>query len=212
MEFDYNTQRRKLRLPEYGRHIQKMIQYVKSIDDREKRNEQIRAVVSVMGNLNPHLRDIQDFRHKLWDHVYLIADFDIDIDSPYPVPTPATFEEKPQRIPYPNSPVSIMHYGRNIENMWSAIADLPAGDEKDTMIAAMAYYMKKQYVTWNKETVGDDIIVKDIEALSKGRVKVDSQLKLPAITPDNRMFQPSYQNTNSGKSNNKKKKNKGKWS
>jgi hypothetical protein len=125
MSFDYNTQRRKLRLPEYGRHIQKMIQYVKTIEDREERNRQMMAVIAVMGNLNPHLRDIVDFRHKLWDHVYLIADFDIDIDSPYPIPVPETFDEKPQAIPYPQSPLAVMHYGRNVENILNAIAKRP---------------------------------------------------------------------------------------
>jgi hypothetical protein len=207
MKFDYNTQRRNLVLPEYGRHIQKMIQYVKSVEDRGKRNEQVRSVVAVMGNLNPHLRDIVDFRHKLWDHVYLIADFDIDIDSPYPVPAPATFKEKPALIPYPNTPVSIMHYGRNIENMLKGIIDYPEGPVKEAMIAAMAHYMKKQYLTWNKDTVSDDIIFKDIEMLSKGRIHVNPALKLMKIqsnTPN-----PHHaQNNNNGKNKKFKKKKK----
>jgi hypothetical protein len=209
MKFDYNTQRRNLVLPEYGRHIQKMIQYVKSVENREKRNEQVRAVVAVMGNLNPHLRDIVDFRHKLWDHVYLIADFDIDIDSPYPVPAPATFKEKPASIPYPHSPVSIMHYGRNIENMLQAITDCAESPTKEAMIAAMALYMKKQYLTWNKDTVSDDIIFKDIALLSKGRIHVNPALKLMNIQSNNPNPHPYHtQNNNNGKNKKFKKKKK----
>jgi hypothetical protein len=181
MKFDYNTQRRNLLLPEYGRHIQKMIQYVKSVKDREKRNEQVRAVVAVMGNLNPHLRDIVGFRHKLWDHVYIIGDFDIDIDSPYPVPTPETFKEKPAVIPYMHTPVSIMHYGRHVENMVKAITAHPDSETKDAMIAALAQYMKKLYLTWNKDTVSDEIIFKDIAALSNGRIRVNPALKLQNV-------------------------------
>lgn len=195
-------------LPEYGRHIQKMIQYVKSIDDREKRNEQVRAVVAVMGNLNPHLRDIVDFRHKLWDHVYLIADFEIDIDSPYPVPAPATFKEKPASIPYPHTPVSVMHYGRNIENMLNMLADAPDDQEKESMVSAMANYMKKQYLTWNKDTVSDDIIFKDMDVLSDGRIHVNPSLKLMTIQ-NNNVPQPYHsQNNNNGKNKKYKKKKK----
>ena len=175
---DYNTQRKKLVLPEYGRHIQKMIQYVMQIEDREKRNEQVMAVVAVMGNLNPHLRDVNDFKHKLWDHVQLISDFQIDIDSPYPTPSRESFQERPQRIPYPHTPIKVMHYGRNIENMLNAIADREEGEEKQAMIATMAYYMKKQYIAWNKDTVGDDIIFRDMKELSDGRISVDPETKI----------------------------------
>jgi hypothetical protein len=213
MNSDYNTQRRKLRLPEYGRHIQKMIQYVKAIENREQRNKQMMAVISVMGNLNPHLRDIVDFRHKLWDHVYLIADFDIDIDSPYPIPQPDTFEEKPQQIPYPHTPVKVMHYGRNIENLLAAIVERPESEEKQAMIVSMAQYMKKQYLMWNKDTVSDDIIFKDIALLSKGRITINPSLRLANVQSDNR---PSYnphsqhsqhsQYSNSGKNKKFKKK------
>ena len=196
MSFDYNTQRRKLLLPEYGRHIQKMIQYVKTIKDRDERNRQMMAVISVMGNLNPHLRDIVDFRHKLWDHVYIIAEFDIDIDSPYPVPVPETFDEKPQSIPYPQSPLAVMHYGRNVENILNTIATYPDSDAKQAMIVSVAQYMKKQYIIWNKDSVTDDIIFRDIERLSNGRITVNPSLKLPHVHPESR---PPHPQNNNGK-------------
>ncbi len=114
---DYNTQRSKLIMPEYGRHVQKMIDHVMNIKDREKRNEQIRAVVGVMGILNPQLRDINDFKHKLWDHVQIISDFQIDIDSPFPTPTRETFINKPNPIPLEKTPLKAAHYWPQYQNM-----------------------------------------------------------------------------------------------
>lgn len=197
---DYNTQRKKLVLPEYGRHIQKMIQYLMTIEDREKRNEQAMAVIAVMGNLNPHLRDVNDFKHKLWDHLQLISDFQIDIDSPYPTPSRESFQEKPKQIPYPHSPIKEMHYGRNIENMLNAIADREEGDEKQAMIATMAHYMKKQYVAWNKEAVSDDMILRDIKKLSGGRIIIAPETKIQDLQNE-AYFQHNQTGTNLSKSN-----------
>ncbi|HRR49909.1 MAG TPA: DUF4290 domain-containing protein, partial [Bacteroidales bacterium] len=148
---DYNTQRPKLIMPEYGRNVQKMIEHVKNIKDRDKRNEQIRAVVAVMGILNPQLRDLSDFRHKLWDHVYIISDFQIDIDSPYPVPTRETFVTKPNPIPLEKRPLKAPHYGRNIQNMIEMVANKEEGEARDGMILVLANYMRQQYLIWNKD-------------------------------------------------------------
>ena len=120
---DYNTQREKLILPEYGRYVQKMVEMVKAIPDREKRNEQIRAVVQVMAQLNPQVREMVDYKHKLWDHMQMMAGYDIDVDSPYPVPDRKDLETKPQPIPIEKRPVKAACYGRNIENMIMLIAD-----------------------------------------------------------------------------------------
>ena len=175
---EYNTQRKKLVLPEYGRYIQRMIQQVSEIEDREKRNEQIRAVVSVMGELNPHLRDVNDFKHKLWDHVHIISDFSIDIDSPYPMPTRESFQERPQTIPYPSTPVKIMHYGRGIQNMVEALAERPDNEERQTVAIMIATYMKRDYLMWNKDIVTDEIILRDLTSLSKGRITFPPDTKL----------------------------------
>jgi hypothetical protein len=168
---DYNTQRPKLIMPEYGRNVQKMIEHVKNIKDRDKRNEQIRAVVAVMGILNPQLRDLSDFRHKLWDHVYIISDFQIDIDSPYPVPTRETFVTKPNPIPLEKRPLKAPHYGRNIQNMIEMVANKEEGEARDGMILVLANYMRQQYLIWNKDTVSDETIFKDIVELSDGKIK-----------------------------------------
>ena len=124
---DYNTQREKLVLPEYGRHVQKMIEQVKAIEDKEKRSQQMRAVVQVMGILNPQIREFNDYKHKLWDHAHVIGGFDLDIDAPFPAPTPQQFEERPDVISLPERPIKAACYGRNIENMSALIADREEG-------------------------------------------------------------------------------------
>jgi hypothetical protein len=196
---DYNTQRNKLIMPEYGRHVQKMIKYVKDIEDRDKRNEQIRAVVGVMGILNPQLRDLSDFRHKLWDHVQIISDFEIDIDSPYPTPTKETFANKPNPIPLETTPLKAAHYGRNIKNMIDMVALREDDDTKRNMILILANYMRLQYLTWNKDSVSEETIFKDLKILSEGKITVPEDLHLSAYTPSVGVGgQGSYNNGHSG--------------
>ncbi|MDR2564441.1 MAG: DUF4290 domain-containing protein [Prevotellaceae bacterium] len=175
---DYNTQRKKLILPEYGRSIHKMVDWVSTISDRDERNRQIRAVIAVMGNMNPHLRDVNDFKHKLWDHVQIMSDFRIDIDSPFPTPTRESFNADMNRVPYKTDPIRIRHYGRNIQMMINDVARKSDSEAKDKALIMLANHMKKLYVTWNKDVVHDDIIFRDIEFLSKGRIKVPEGTKL----------------------------------
>ncbi len=175
---DYNTQREKLLMPEYGRHVQEMINYVKNLPDKEKRNEQIQAVVAVMGTLNPQLRDINDFKHKLWDHVQIISDFEIDIDSPYPTPTKETLTTKPNPIPLQKAPIKAAHYGRNIQNMIEVIAAREDDQVKTNMIKTLASYMKQQYLIWNKDSVSEETIFKDIYNLSEGRITVPESVHI----------------------------------
>ena len=177
-ELDYNTQREKLHMPEYGRHVQKMIEYVTNIPDKEKRNEQIQAVVQVMGTLNPQLRDINDFKHKLWDHIQVISDFKIDIDSPYPTPTRETLFTKPNPIPLQKTPVKAAHYGRNIQNMIDVIAEREDDEVKTYMIKTLASYMKQQYLIWNKDAVSEETIFNDIYKLSDGRITVPENVHI----------------------------------
>ena len=199
---DYNTQRNKLALPEYGRHIQRMVEYLRTIPDRKKRNEQAHAVIGVMGSLFPYLRDINDFKHKLWDHLFIIADFDLDIDSPYPRPEPITFEEKPRRVPY-TSPdtIKLKHYGRGVQDMLESIAELPNGEKRSYSIMAVANHMKKAYLAWNKESVSDDMIYKDIERLTKGRVIMSSDTTRLSVGNYGNGNSNSNSNGNSSNSN-----------
>ena len=172
-------------MPEYGRHIQEMVEYVASIPDKEKRNEQIHAVVAIMGILNPQLRDLVDFKHKLWDHVHIISDFKIDIDSPYPIPTKETFSTQPHPIPLNNTPLKAAHYGRNIQNMINMIAEKPDDEVKNNMILVLAGYMRQQYMIWNKDTVSEETIFRDIYELSGKKLIVPEGLHLSALTNGN---------------------------
>jgi hypothetical protein len=176
---DYNTQRKKLVLPEYGRSIHKMVDWVRTIENRDERNKQIRAVIAVMGSMNPHLRDVNDFKHKLWDHIQMMSDFRIDIDSPFPIPTRESFNTPIHIIPYASEPIKVRHYGRNIQLMINRIAAATEkSDAREKSLLLLANHMKKSYVTWNKETVSDDIIFRDIEFLSGGRIKMSENIKL----------------------------------
>ncbi|MDR1129960.1 MAG: DUF4290 domain-containing protein [Prevotellaceae bacterium] len=175
---DYNTQRKKLALPEYGRSIHKMVDWVTTIEDRDERNRQIRAVIAVMGSMNPHLRDVNDFKHKLWDHVHIMSDFKIDIDSPYPIPTRESFNTPIHTIPYASDPIKIRHYGRNVQQMINIMAKSGDSEIKEKSLLMLANHMKKSYVTWNKETINDETIFRDIGIMSGGKVKVSENVKL----------------------------------
>ncbi|MCX7987487.1 MAG: DUF4290 domain-containing protein [Bacteroidales bacterium] len=176
MSFDYNTKRKKLVLPEYGRHIHKLVDYLMTIPDREERTKAAHALVAVMGNLNPHLRDVVDFKHKLWDHLAIMSDFKIDIDAPYPLPTKSAFDVKPRKVPYNQHPIQYKHYGKIIEQMIHKAVEMPEGEEKSTLIEMIANLMKRQYLTWNRDAVTDEVILKDLYELSKGKIKITSDM------------------------------------
>ena len=156
-----------------------MVNYVKSIEDREERNKAARTVIAVMGNLNPHLRDVNDFKHKLWDHLAIIADFDLDIDSPYDWPEKAALEKRPNKVPYNQHSIRYKHYGRSIVLMIEKAVELEDGEEKSDLIRMIAYHMKKSSLTWNREAVSDEEILMDLKTLSAGSIDVKEDLKLP---------------------------------
>ncbi|MFH0843433.1 MAG: DUF4290 domain-containing protein [Bacteroidota bacterium] len=178
MSYDYNTQRKRMSLPEYGRNVQKMVDHMKIIEDRVERNRAARTIISVMGNLNPHLRDEGDFKHKLWDHLALIADFELDIDSPYLIPEPEKFVEKPKQIPYQQGNIRFLHYGRIIEIMIDAASEMKDGEEKEYLTSLILNQMKKSYVTWNRSQVPDEVIIGDMKLLSRGKLKITEGVKI----------------------------------
>jgi hypothetical protein len=189
----YNTERVRLYIPEYGRNVQKMVDYLKTIEDREKRNEQARAIVKVMEIINPavHLQD--NYEQKLWDHLHIISGFDLDVDSPYPAPEPESLNEKPMMIPVSRKPVKASHYGRNIESFIDLIAGKEDGEQKTAMIRSLAVYMRQQYLIWNKDTVSDETIFQDIERLSDGKIKVPEGLQLSRIDAGASFSRPGVQ-------------------
>ncbi len=174
---DYNSQRKKLPLPEYGRNIQNMVEYVMTIEDRETRNKHAQTVIDVMGNLYPYLRDVAEFKHKLWDHLAIMTDFKLDIDYPYDPPSPDILTEKPNQVPYSQNRIKYKHYGRTMELLIEKAAELE-GEEKEAMIELLANHMKKSYLAWNKDAVEDDKIFKDLRELSHGNMEIDQDLKL----------------------------------
>ncbi len=165
-------------LPEYGRNIQKMVEYAVQIEDREERNKASRAIIAIMGNLNPHLRDVSDFKHKLWDHLFIISDFKLDIDSPYQKPTPEILFEKPKQVPYKNYDIRYKHYGKIIELLIKEASEFKEGEERDALIRLIANHMKKCYLTWNREVVDDKSIFENLKTLSGGKIVVGDELKL----------------------------------
>ena len=188
IEMEYNSGRNKLIIPEYGRNIQKLIEYAVSLEDREERNKIAVAIVNVMGQLNPQLRYITDFKHKLCDHLFIISDFKLDVDSPYEKPTALMYKVKPRGIAYPTSDIRLRHYGRIIEQMIKEVMDLEETPEREQMTVNIANFMKMLYVTWNKDSVADEVIFEHLRILSGGKLKVKEDVKLQqAIEQPNRI-------------------------
>jgi len=165
-------------LPEYGRNVQKMVDHIKTIKDRDERNRAAKTIIQIMGNLNTTIRDVGDFKHKLWDHLALIASFELDIDSPYPVPEPAKFVEKPKQVPYKQGDIRFLHYGRIIELMIDAASVMEDGDEKEYFTTLIVNQMKKSYITWNRGQVADEVIIGDMKLLSRGKLKMTDGVRI----------------------------------
>ena len=174
----YNTERVTLYIPEYGRNVQKMVDYLKTIEDRQKRNEQARAIIKVMEIVNPAVHHQDDYEHKLWDHLHIISGFNLDVDSPYPAPAPESLQQHPLPVPINKKPLKATHYGRNIENMIDLVAEKEDGEQKTAMIRTLAMYMRQQYLIWNKDTVSDETILQDIEKMSDYRIRIPEGLQL----------------------------------
>jgi len=176
---DYNTNRKKLKLPEYGRNIQKMVDFVVEIEDRDERNKAAQQIIDIMGNMYPYLRDISDFKHKLWDHIAIMSDFKLDIDYPYDPPEPSTFEELPKSVPYDQSSLKYRHYGKIMEKMISKAVEYDDNKpEKKVLIELLANHMKKSFLLWNKDSVNDDKIFEDLGELSDGKIQIDEDTTL----------------------------------
>lgn len=204
----YNTERVKLWMPEYGRNVQKMVDYLKTIEDREKRNQQAKAIVKVMEILNPQVHVQENWEQKLWDHLHIVSGFDLDIDAPYPAPTQEHFYERPVVVPIEKKPIKANHYGRNIESIIDLIAEHEEGDVKTSMIRSLAIYMRQQYLIWNKDSVADETIFQDIEKLSDYRIKVPEGLQLNRISSDASFSRPGLNPVRSPKNQRQKNNNK----
>ncbi len=169
---EYNSERTLLRIPEYGRHIQKMVEHAITISDQQKRNETANAIIAVMGNMQPHLRDVPDFQHKLWDQLFIISNFKLDVDSPFPKPTPELLYEKPEPLQYPQNFPKYRFYGNNIKRMIDEAIKLEDGDLKEGLVLTIANHMKKCYLNWNRDSVEDKVILDHLFELSNGKLSI----------------------------------------
>ncbi len=169
---NYNYLRRRLLIPEYGRHIQEMIDSLLEIEDREERTRQAKAVIAVMGNLNPLLRDTADFTHKLWDHLFIMSDFRLDVDSPYPLPTREDLEVKPERLEYPQSDISHKHYGKNIVRVINRLK-YEKPEDVESELRDVVRYMHGKSMEYNQDHPTSEMIINDIKNLSENGINID---------------------------------------
>lgn len=167
---EYNAERPYLIIPEYGRHLQKLIDSATAIKDRDERNKAARYIIQVMGNLNPHLRDVLDFQHKLWDQLFIMSDFKLDVDSPYPIPSREVLQLRPDPLKYPQNFPKYRFYGNNIKYMIDVANQWDEGEMKSALIKVIANHMKKSYLSWNKDTVTDEVIFEHLYELSDGTI------------------------------------------
>lgn len=215
---EYNTQLPHLQIPEYGRNIQIMIEHCITIEDRDERNRCARAIIQIMGQLNPHLRDIADFTHKLWDHLFVISKFRLDVDSPYPRPNAETFTTKPKTVPYPANKIRYKHYGKTIERIIDVAKTYQEGPEKRELSRLIANHLKKSYVNWNKDSVTDDVIFKQFKEMTNNELIID---ETSALAHANELKNKNHNNqtpinlnpgnNNGGNNKNRFKKNKNKF-
>lgn len=206
---EYNTKRRDLVLPEYGRHLQKLIDQVILIEDREERNRAARAVIDIMGTINPHLRDVLDFQHKLWDQLFKMSRFELDVDSPYEKPKAVTNFNEPILIDYPENNHKYRYYGSHIVDMIKEVVTWEDGERKEALIMVIANHMKKSYVNWNNESIDDVVIFHHLKELSNGAIDLtngyddnNNAVNLNKTNTRNNQFQNrNTSNTNTNRNN-----------
>lgn len=174
-KLEYNSERTHLRLPEYGRNVQKMVEYALTIEDREKRNQAAKSIVAVMANMTPHLKDAVDFQQMLWDQLFIISNFKLEVDSPYPIPTEEVLYQKPTPLKYPQNHPKYRFYGNNIQLMIDEAVQFEEGNLKEALVLSIANHMKKCYLNWNKDAVKDEVIFQHLVQLSDGKIKLKTE-------------------------------------
>lgn len=208
---EYNSERKSLIIPEYGRHLHKLIDQALAIQEREERNKMAKYIISVMGSMNPHLRDVPDFQHKLWDQLFIISDFSLDVDSPYPIPSKEVLKMKPDVLKYPQNFPKYRFYGNNITYMIAKADEWEEGEMKNALVRVIANHMKKSYLSWNKDTVTDAVIFEHLYELSGGKLNLTTSSEELSNTQDlmrtNKRMSNKIQNNNNnniGKQKNQK--------
>ena len=203
---EYNTGREKIVISEYGRNIQMMIRHLLEIEDRKQRTEAAYFIVSVMAQMNPQVKESNDYMHKLWDHLHIIANYQLDVDGPYPVPTPEMQKKKPEHVGYQKNNIRYGHYGQYIYDMVKKVKEMEDGPKKQAILVNIANQMKRDYLNWNRDTVNDLLILDDLYKISGEEIALPMETKL---TPTNEILNKPQNQPNQGqkKKNNTKKKN-----
>jgi hypothetical protein len=200
---EYNSERKALIIPEYGRHLHKLIDQAVATENREERNKLAKYIISVMGTMNPHLRDVPDFQHKLWDQIFIMSDFQLDVDSPYPIPSKEVLKMKPDPLKYPQNFPKYRFYGNNITYMIDVANKWDEGEMKSALVKVIANHMKKCYLSWNKDTVTDAVIFEHLYELSGGKLNLTSSTEELSNTHDlmrtNKRVSNKMQSNNNGK-------------
>lgn len=173
IDMEYNTARPKMLIPEYGRNVQKMVDFAVTIADKEERNKVANAIINVMGELKQHLRDDEDYRHKLWTHLFIMSDFKLDVDSPYPIPKKENINIKPNKMPYPKNTIKFGHYGKSVEKLIEVAMGITDGEEKIALIKVIANMMKKFHLMYHTNSIDESVIMLHLEKLSEGKLKLD---------------------------------------
>jgi len=202
---EYNTIRPRLTITEYGRNIQKMIEYTITIEDRNVRSKMARGIILAMGQVNPSQKDAGDFKHKLWDHLFVMSDFKLDVDSPYPMPTPEVLKLKSKPLEYPNKKILFRHYGKNIEIIIKQAMTLEDCPERENLVKNIANNLKKSYLTWNRDTVSDEVIAEHLEMMSEGKLKLGENIRLSSTSDilfKNRIIPKKKPTNNNNRRNN----------
>ena len=201
---EYNTEREHLIIPEYGRHMQKMINHAKTLETKEERNKVAKGIIAVMGNMQPHLRDVPDFQHKLWDQLFIMSNFELDADSPYEIPTKEIYEERPEVLEYPQNFPKYRFYGNNIKTMIDVANTWEDGDIKEALTYTIANHMKKCFLNWNKDTVEDAVIYDHLFELSGGKINLKESEEPLSDSSSLLRTKGKYSNNNNKKSHHKK--------
>lgn len=195
---EYNTERPKMLIPEYGRNVQKMVDFAITIADREERNKVATAIIAVMGELKQHLRDAEDYKHKLWTHLFIMSDFQLDVDSPYPVPEREKLAEKPERMAYPKGSIKFGHYGKTVEKLIAIACEMEEGDERLALTKTIANMMKKFHLMFNSSSIDESVIMQHLSKLSEGKLVIEDL----SFFTDTREILKLVGNTNKKNNNN----------
>lgn len=169
---EYNTQREQLKISDYGRHVAKMVEYCKTIPDRAERTAMANTIVDVMAHVNPKIKERTDYKHILWDHMMMMAGYELDVDCPYEIHREEVENMHPRHIGYTEGTIRYRHYGRALEDMIKAVAEMPESEERTVLTGQIAHAMKRQYLQWNRNTVDDALIAEQLGELSEGRLQL----------------------------------------